>query len=68
MNSTTTATTTPYSLLAAWEQFRLGWDRHIAKQPITACTTLQQRRGYWAALNAEAAANLPATSADRLGF
>lgn len=68
MNSTTISTTTPYSLLAAFEQFQHGWDVYKAKQPVTACQNMQQQRGWFAANSAEAAATLPATSADRLGF
>lgn len=55
-------------LLADWEQFKFGFDRHTAGQPIFACTSDEQRRGWCAALRDEAVANLPATCADRLGF
>lgn len=43
-----------YSLLAAFEQFRLGWDYFTAKHDVAVCTNVQQRRGYFAALSAQA--------------
>lgn len=57
-----------YTLLAAFEQFQLGWDYYMAHEPIKVCKNVQQRRGWFAANSAEAAANLPANCADRLGF
>lgn len=57
-----------YTLVAAFEQFKLGWDYHTAKEPVSICANAQQRRGWFAANSAEAAASLPANCADRLGF
>lgn len=56
------------SLLARWDQFRFGWDIFTAREPLTRCSTDEQRRGWLAALNAAAVATLPANCADRLGF
>lgn len=41
-----------YTLLAAFEQFRLGWDYCKAGQIVNVCQNMQQRRGYFAALAA----------------
>lgn len=57
-----------YSRRVAWEQFRYGYDLFIAKEPVTNCQNIQQRRGWWAALEAASVASLPANCADRLGF
>lgn len=43
-----------YTLLAAWEQFRLGFDYFTSGQDVTVCANMQQRRGYFAALAAQA--------------
>lgn len=56
------------SLLARWDQFRFGWDIFTAREPLTRCSTDEQRRGWLAALNSEAIAQLPATSVEKLGF
>ena len=39
---------------SAWEyeQFRLGWDRMTAREPLASCTTSAQVDGYMAALRA----------------
>lgn len=54
--------------MVAFEQFRLGYDRYVAGDSYFECASAEQRRGYLAANRAEAAATLPATSADRLAF
>ena len=39
---------------SAWEyeQFRFGWDRMTAREPLASCTTSAQTDGYMAALRA----------------
>jgi hypothetical protein len=62
-------TAQPASDLAwAFEQFKLGHDLFTAREHVTVCLNAQQRRGWYAALDAFAVATLPATSAQRLGF
>lgn len=42
--------TPAYQLLAAYEQFRLGWDYFTTDEPPTVCANAEQKRGYMAAL------------------
>lgn len=38
-----------YTLLAAYREFQVGYELHEKKQDVIYCTSLQQRRGYFAA-------------------
>lgn len=56
------------SLLDRWQSYKLGCALFAARQPFDACTDAEARRGWLNSLNAEAVAQLPVNSADRLGF
>ena len=48
--------TQPDTDAPAWqfEQYQLGWDFYTAREPLSACKTHEQYKGWWAALNANA--------------
>lgn len=49
------------------KHFSVGYELYIARQPITACQNVDQRRGYLAANRAEAECAI-AGFADKVGW
>jgi hypothetical protein len=47
------------NLLWRWEQFQYGYNLFQAGEQISRCQNAEQRRGFMAALNAQAEANTP---------
>jgi hypothetical protein len=43
-----------YSLLVAWEQWKFGYDIFMAGEDVSVCRSVQQRRGWWSALESQA--------------
>lgn len=48
-----TAANKDYTLLAAWENYQLGWQMHSAGRDVTECRNIQQRRGWQSAFEAK---------------
>jgi len=49
----------------AQKHYQVGYALYIGNQPLSACHNDQQRRGWWAALDADAECATPGYAASR---